>query len=79
MWLEAVKMSQWYTNKVKVKIQQPGMWECKDAVDKFWSIKIVRDFGVSRLATAFKNNTVKHIDKYSKIFESKLLDFSLHI
>ena len=79
MWLEAVKMSQWYTNKVKVKIQQPRMWECKDATDKFWSIKIVRDFGVSKLATAFKNNTIKHIDKYCKIFESKLLDFSLRI
>lgn len=77
MWLEAVKMSQWYTSNVKVKIQQPGMWECKDAADKFWSIKIVRD--LSKLATAFKNNTVKHSDKYSKIFDSKLLDFSLHI
>lgn len=28
---------------------------------------MVRDFGVSKLTTAFKNNTVELIDKYSKL------------
>ena len=55
------------------------MWVCQDTVDKFWSMKIIRDFGVSKLATAFKNNTVTLLDKYSKIFESNLLDISLHV
>ena len=42
-------------------------WGCKDAAAVIWSINMMRDFGVCKLATAFKNNTAKLIDKYSKI------------